>query len=171
MSLRRADFFDPEPEPDLEAPPHARHCSTHALFYRAPVCPKCADVVRGDAARAETARVRALMTPSGRAAQKAAKDALTPEKRAEIGRRSVAGRKRGGAGARQRAKTHCPLGHAYTAGNTRVNARGHRSCKACNREKARSAYRAQRQAEQLAQREAADAAWKRQMVAAFGART
>lgn len=32
-----------------------------------------------------------------------------------------------------RKKTHCYMGHAYTPENTRVNDKGHRSCKACRR--------------------------------------
>lgn len=32
-------------------------------------------------------------------------------------------------------KTHCPQGHAYDEANTRVNERGHRMCRACNRYK------------------------------------
>lgn len=31
----------------------------------------------------------------------------------------------------QRAKTHCPKGHPYDEANTRLNSRGHRTCRAC----------------------------------------
>src|SRR5688500_15250667 len=34
------------------------------------------------------------------------------------------------AGARQRAKSHCPRGHAYTAANTYVSSQGYRRCRA-----------------------------------------
>ena len=32
-------------------------------------------------------------------------------------------------------KTHCPQGHAYDEANTRIDGRGSRSCKACQRER------------------------------------
>lgn len=41
--------------------------------------------------------------------------------------------RRGLAGAVQRAKTHCPHGHAYDEENTYINARGFRFCRACRR--------------------------------------
>mgnify|MGYP000886316945 CR=1 FL=1 len=57
--------------------------------------------------------------------------------RAENARRQAAsGRARGGA--QNRAKTHCPQGHAYDVGNTHLYA-GRRSCRACARERARRA--------------------------------
>lgn len=36
-------------------------------------------------------------------------------------------------GARQRAKTHCPRGHAYDEANTYIDKRGCRNCRACRR--------------------------------------
>lgn len=36
---------------------------------------------------------------------------------------------------RQRSKTHCPHGHPYTPENTYVSSRGHRFCRACDRER------------------------------------
>lgn len=55
--------------------------------------------------------------------------------RAENARRqAAAGRARGGG--RNRAKTHCPAGHAYDEENTHVHA-GRRHCRACGRERAR----------------------------------
>lgn len=35
----------------------------------------------------------------------------------------------------ERAKTHCPRGHAYDQANTYANAKGYRWCRACRREK------------------------------------
>ncbi len=32
------------------------------------------------------------------------------------------------------AKTHCPQGHAYDVGNTRIGSKGDRKCRACDRE-------------------------------------
>jgi hypothetical protein len=40
-------------------------------------------------------------------------------------------------GERQRAKTHCPMGHKYTAENTQIDPRGWRRCRECARLKAR----------------------------------
>lgn len=37
----------------------------------------------------------------------------------------------------QAAKTHCPRGHEYTAGNTYVDTRGSRNCRICARERSR----------------------------------
>lgn len=37
----------------------------------------------------------------------------------------------------ERAKTHCPQGHAYDAENTAYDERGWRRCRACGRERAR----------------------------------
>lgn len=34
-------------------------------------------------------------------------------------------------------KTHCPQGHPYDSGNTRITPNGHRACRACAREMAR----------------------------------
>lgn len=44
-----------------------------------------------------------------------------------------------------RRPTHCPDGHEYSQGNTRVDKRGRRSCRACGR-KHSAAYRARRDA-------------------------
>lgn len=41
-------------------------------------------------------------------------------------------------GRRQRAKTHCPKGHAYTPDNLRANKQGYRGCLTCHRERERS---------------------------------
>ena len=49
-----------------------------------------------------------------------------------------------GNGARQKAKTHCPYGHAYTPENTAVGHRGDRKCRACDRERARERRAAKR---------------------------
>ena len=35
------------------------------------------------------------------------------------------------------AVTHCPAGHPYDQGNTYLNGKGHRICRACNRERQR----------------------------------
>lgn len=40
-------------------------------------------------------------------------------------------------GARQKAKTHCPRGHAFNAENTHFTQQGWRACRACHRERAR----------------------------------
>lgn len=45
---------------------------------------------------------------------------------------------RGTQGWDQRAKTHCPQGHAYDEANTYVNPRGQRMCRACARNRART---------------------------------
>jgi hypothetical protein len=55
----------------------------------------------------------------------------------------------GSGGAAQRAKTHCPRGHAYDKENTRINRTGSRSCRACHRAYMRVWSRAKR-AEQFA---------------------
>jgi hypothetical protein len=39
--------------------------------------------------------------------------------------------RRGAAGDRERAKTHCPQGHPYSGDNLQVLANGHRRCRAC----------------------------------------
>lgn len=57
-------------------------------------------------------------------------DHLEPVTNAENARRGEAGLK---TGARQRAKTHCPQGHAYDERNTYRDKRGHRLCIACLR--------------------------------------
>ena len=43
---------------------------------------------------------------------------------------------------RERSKTHCPAGHEYTVANTWVNKLGHRACRRCHADRARSAWRA-----------------------------
>ena len=48
------------------------------------------------------------------------------------------------AGERERAKTHCPAGHEYSVANTWVNKRGHRACRRCHANRARSAWQAAR---------------------------
>lgn len=42
-----------------------------------------------------------------------------------------------GFGAINRAKTHCPQGHAYDAANTYINKNGRRQCRACSRDRHR----------------------------------
>lgn len=46
-------------------------------------------------------------------------------------------------------RTHCPKGHPYDEENTRLNQRGHRGCKSCDREVKR-AIRARRRVEKQA---------------------
>lgn len=58
-------------------------------------------------------------------------DHLEPVTPKENTRRSAAGHI---TGARNRAKTHCPAGHAYDALNTRFTANG-RACRTCDRER------------------------------------
>lgn len=41
-------------------------------------------------------------------------------------------------------RTHCPRGHAYDEANTYYNKNGHRSCRACHRERERERQRARR---------------------------
>lgn len=41
--------------------------------------------------------------------------------------------RRGDSGKFQRGKTHCPKGHEYTEGNTRITATGSRACRECHR--------------------------------------
>lgn len=41
-------------------------------------------------------------------------------------------------------KTHCPSGHEYSPSNTYRNARGHRFCRTCGREKGRLHYQRRR---------------------------
>ena len=51
---------------------------------------------------------------------------------------------RGEAGAHERAKTHCPKGHAYDEANTYLRRKGHRierGCRACLRLRTRAYYR------------------------------
>lgn len=48
-----------------------------------------------------------------------------------------AGRARGG----KSGVTHCPKGHPYDGPNTYITKRGHRSCRACERNRSRSTYR------------------------------
>lgn len=50
-----------------------------------------------------------------------------------------------GNGARQRSKTHCPLGHSYAGENLYVHPDGRRDCRTCRREADRR-YRAKRRA-------------------------
>lgn len=45
-----------------------------------------------------------------------------------------------GLGPRNAAKTHCPRNHPYDAENTRINTRGGRECRECNRERCRRWY-------------------------------
>jgi hypothetical protein len=47
--------------------------------------------------------------------------------------------RRGTQGHDNRAKTHCPRGHAYDQANTYVNSRGQRMCRACGCERMRRA--------------------------------
>ena len=42
----------------------------------------------------------------------------------------------------QKEKTHCPHGHAYDEHNTRTLANGHRTCRACDRERKAAQARA-----------------------------
>jgi hypothetical protein len=49
--------------------------------------------------------------------------------------------RRGAQGAYLRARTHCPSGHAYTPGNTYVQAKGTRSCRECARRATRAYQR------------------------------
>lgn len=66
---------------------------------------------------------------------------LEPVSQGENVRRGDAGLE---TGARQRAKTHCPAGHAYTGENTRVDRHGKRSCLTCERTGDRDRKRAMR---------------------------
>jgi hypothetical protein len=50
--------------------------------------------------------------------------------------------RRGTQGDEQRAKTHCPRGHAYDEANTYVNPRGQRLCRACGRDRMRERRKA-----------------------------
>ncbi len=61
---------------------------------------------------------------------------LEPVTRAENTRRQWAAG-RGNAGAKERAKTHCPRGHPYDEANTRRSG-GRRYCRTCDRERARA---------------------------------
>lgn len=72
-------------------------------------------------------RVRACVNP----------DHLEPVTRRENILRGTAGQI---TGARQRAKTHCCNGHEFDEKNTRLNMRGSRVCRACQREWARDKY-------------------------------
>lgn len=47
-------------------------------------------------------------------------------------------------------RTHCPQGHPYDAENTRVSAKGSRSCRTCNRE-AQRRYKERRRAQQASE--------------------
>ncbi len=51
--------------------------------------------------------------------------------------------RRGTQGWQQRAKTHCPQGHAYDEANTHINKRGQRMCRTCSRDRARERRRKQ----------------------------
>ncbi|MDQ3028986.1 MAG: HNH endonuclease [Actinomycetota bacterium] len=64
---------------------------------------------------------------------------LEPVTHAVNSRRSTAGEVNA---ARQRAITHCPQGHAYSAENTGFRRDGRRRCKACGRRAARARYEA-----------------------------
>jgi hypothetical protein len=44
------------------------------------------------------------------------------------------------AGARERAKTHCPQNHAYDEANTHIRPNGKRRCRTCAREQERRRY-------------------------------
>lgn len=44
-------------------------------------------------------------------------------------------------------KTHCPQGHAYTPENTRVERDGGRKCRACGRDRARTAHTRRKESE------------------------
>lgn len=57
-------------------------------------------------------------------------DHLEPVSRGENVLRGI------GSAARNLRKTHCVKGHEFTEENTRVNKRGHRACRACDREAA-----------------------------------
>lgn len=57
-------------------------------------------------------------------------DHLEPVTHAENSRRGFIGI---AAGAKQRAKTHCPAGHAYIGDNLYVTPTGERQCRACRR--------------------------------------
>lgn len=37
----------------------------------------------------------------------------------------------------ERERTHCPQGHPYSGDNLKIDARGHRKCRTCNRERNR----------------------------------
>jgi hypothetical protein len=61
-------------------------------------------------------------------------DHLEPVTRGENVRRGITGNpKTNGGAVFNRAKTHCPSGHAYSAENTRYTKLGHRCCRECAR--------------------------------------
>lgn len=66
---------------------------------------------------------------------------LEPVTSAENSRRGDAGRL---GAARQKAKTHCPHGHAYDEQNTRIREHGWRECRACRSARKREMRRQQR---------------------------
>jgi hypothetical protein len=71
-------------------------------------------------------------------------DHLEPVTLEENIRRGVAGKV---AGAKERAKTHCPRGHEYSETNTYVVPKtGHRRCKTCHRESVARSYRIRKRA-------------------------
>jgi hypothetical protein len=41
-------------------------------------------------------------------------------------------------------KAHCPQGHPYNEANTHITKKGHRKCRACNRDRNLAAYHAKR---------------------------
>jgi hypothetical protein len=47
--------------------------------------------------------------------------------------------------AAQRAKTHCPAGHAYSGDNLYVDVKGRRYCRQCHRERSKARYYSQPQ--------------------------
>lgn len=59
---------------------------------------------------------------------------LEPVTPAENASRTLPGERGQHRGAIERAKTHCPRGHAYDEANTYRNAKGYRWCRACRRE-------------------------------------
>ena len=76
-----------------------------------------------------TCRIRSCVNPAH----------LDPVTHAENVQRGDAGRVNA---ARERSKTHCKRGHEFTAENTRIDRRGHRSCRACSRLLHRTYYHA-----------------------------
>lgn len=65
----------------------------------------------------------------------------------------------------QRAKTHCPSGHPYTADNIYFRQNGHRDCKTCTQDRCRGAarrYRKNRTPEEIERNRAYQREWMRQ---------
>lgn len=141
-TLRGADFFDCEPTPEVEVPPHAAWCEAHRNHYRGPWCAKCREDAATLASRGEAERMRAeAESPKGVA---------RAERMRKINRLGVEARL-SGAAERNARKTHCVRGHAYTPENTGMN-RGARYCRECVNDSNRRAY------------------WKRRMARVFGGR-